>query len=497
MKILKFEGASMRETLAKVKAELGDQAVVVSTRQIRRGLLGSAYEIAAAIDQDDDGPTVPAPVPARPMARPTLDDGEVERVVAPLRAELRSLRAMMRARADERPAPNPDLREELAALRRAVEQLRGAPAAAAPAPAPAPAPTPAPVVEPPLATGSTARVVMLVGPTGVGKTTSIAKIAARAALIEGRQVAIVTLDNYRVGGIDQIRTYADLIGVPLHVVEDPAGLGDVLVELAAYDLVLVDTAGKSPRDRAALAALATCARRAGAEVEVHLTIAAATAPAVIDELAQRFAPLRPRRLLFTKVDECGRVPELTLTPKRLGLPVTWLATGQAVPEDLELATVRGCIELAATASSTTRRRPDMRNHRSSRLAPAHPGQRRTPPPARVASARSPSPAARAASARAPSRSAWPRRSPPTAPDADGRRRPRHGRPQPAAGRRAAAQPARRARRRADRRRAGGGARPTSAARGQRQPRAGDLGPAGPALDRAGRASCAELRHRRP
>jgi flagellar biosynthesis protein FlhF len=345
MKILKFEGASMRETLAKVKAELGDQAVVVSTRQIRRGLLGSAYEIAAAIDQDDDGPTVPAPVPARPMARPTLDDGEVERVVAPLRAELRSLRAMMRARADERPAPNPDLREELAALRRAVEQLRGAPAAAAPAPAPAPAPTPAPVVEPPLATGSTARVVMLVGPTGVGKTTSIAKIAARAALIEGRQVAIVTLDNYRVGGIDQIRTYADLIGVPLHVVEDPAGLGDVLVELAAYDLVLVDTAGKSPRDRAALAALAT-ALGGLAQVEVHLTIAAATAPAVIDELAQRFAPLRPRRLLFTKVDECGRVPELTLTPKRLGLPVTWLATGQAVPEDLELATVARLIELA-------------------------------------------------------------------------------------------------------------------------------------------------------
>ena len=120
MKIIKFEGASMRETLAKVKAELGDQAVVVSTRQIRRGLLGSAYEIAAAIDQDDDGPAVPAPAPApRPMARPTLDDGEVERVVAPLRAELRSLRAMMRARADERPPANPDLREELAALRRA------------------------------------------------------------------------------------------------------------------------------------------------------------------------------------------------------------------------------------------------------------------------------------------------------------------------------------------------------------------------------------------
>ena len=342
MKIIKFEGASMRETLAKVKAELGDQAVVVSTRQVRRGLLGTAYEIAAAIDQDDDGPAVPAPAPApRPMARPTLDDGEVERVVAPLRAELRSLRAMMRARADERPPANPDLREELAALRRAVEQLRhGAVPAAAP-----PAPTPPPVTEPQLAMPSTARVVMLVGPTGVGKTTSIAKIAARAALIEGQQVAIVTLDNYRVGGIDQIRTYADLIGVPLHIVEDAAGLPDLLVELAAYDLVLVDTAGKSPRDRAALAALAT-ALGGLPQVEVHLTIAAATAPAVMDELAKRFAPLRPRRLLFTKLDECGRAPEVTLAPARLGLPVTWLATGQAVPEDLELATVPRLIQLA-------------------------------------------------------------------------------------------------------------------------------------------------------
>jgi hypothetical protein len=227
MKILKFEGASMREALAKVKAELGDQAVVVSTRQIRRGLLGSGYEIAAAIESGDDAPAEPTPTPApRPAwaARPTLDDGEVERVVAPLRAELRSLRAMVRARADER---GTQLGRAARGAGRAAP--RGRAAARRGVAAAGPAETPGPRTgSRGLVASSTARAVMLVGPTGVGKTTTIAKLAARAALVEGRQVAIVTLDNYRVGGIDQIRTFADLIGVPLRRSSRiPAGLGDV------------------------------------------------------------------------------------------------------------------------------------------------------------------------------------------------------------------------------------------------------------------------------
>ena len=343
MKILKFEGASMREALAKVKAELGDQAVVVSTRQIRRGLLGSGYEIAAAIESGDDAPAEPTPTPApRPAwaARPTLDDGEVERVVAPLRAELRSLRALVRARADERGTGSAELREELTALRRAVEQLRSGVAAAGPAETPGPR-----TGSRGLVASSTARAVMLVGPTGVGKTTTVAKLAARAALVEGRRVAVVTMDNYRVGGIDQIRTFADLIGVPLEIVEAPSQLADCLASLADYDLTLIDTAGKSPRDRAAHDALAAAMPSLG-DVEVHLTVAAATSGERIDELHQRFGGLGIRRLLFTKVDECGPAPELIAAPQRLGLPVTWITTGQAVPEDLELATAPGLATLA-------------------------------------------------------------------------------------------------------------------------------------------------------
>jgi flagellar biosynthesis protein FlhF len=378
MKILKFEGTSMREALGKVKAELGDQAVVVSTRQVRKGLLGTGYEISAAID-DDEPHGLPSPsLPPAPIARQrtALDVDEVERVVGPLRAELRSLRALVKGRgSDERPAT--ELRNELVALRRAVEDLQRPAPSPAPAPAPAAAPAIATTQLPPrtsnahiahtaaatagatvkpgntsgsspagtLAAPSRASCVLLVGPTGAGKSTTIAKIAARAALVDGKRVALVTLDNYRVGGVDQIRTFADLIGVPLHVVDDPAHLGAQLAQLADYDLVLVDTAGRSPRDREALDALRVIASIP--QIEVHLTVPAGATAAQIDELHRRFAGLAPRRLLFTKLDECDSVPELIAAPARLRLPITWLATGQAVPEDLEVATASRLLELAS------------------------------------------------------------------------------------------------------------------------------------------------------
>jgi len=343
MRIIKFEGSSMREALAKVKAELGDQAVVVSTRQIKKGLIGTAFEIAAAIEDDQPSPRTAAftasgaPASSSRLggyapsgsasgagsSKGQLADDEVERVVGPLRAELRSLRAMLRARPSSSPAPadtavNSELRSELAALRKVVEELR-------------PALVPEPIVP------KTARVIMLVGPTGVGKTTTIAKIAARAALIDNQRVALVTLDNYRVGGVDQIRTFADLIGCPLHVVEDLTHLAAQLDELADYDLTIIDTAGRSPRDRSAIASLER-ALAGTREVEVHLTVSAALSAAQLDDVHARFAPLRPSRLLVTKLDEVDRAPELVAAPVRLGLPITWITTGQAVPEDLELAT---------------------------------------------------------------------------------------------------------------------------------------------------------------
>ncbi len=374
MKIMKFEGANMREAVAKVKAELGDQAVIVSTRQIRRGLLGTACEISAAIDNDDDdvGPTrgfgsayaaqnssvrsdpersgrsesTPPPMTQQTQLNAEL---EVERVVSPIRGELKSLRALVRAAtADSRGTA--ELRNEVAALRKLIEQLV-TPPPAAPAPAPAArASTAGPtrsayVHNASITAPSHARAVMLVGPTGVGKTTTIAKLAARAALIEGKRVSLITLDNYRVGGVDQIRTFAELIGVPLRVLESPAELTNAIND--DDDLTLIDTAGRSPRDVGAIKELANIVANIPA-IETHLVCAAASSATSIEELANRYRALNPSRLLFTKVDEVDEAPELSRAPARLSLPVTWVTTGQSVPEDLEEPTLARIQELATS-----------------------------------------------------------------------------------------------------------------------------------------------------
>ena len=334
MKIMKFEGATMRDAIAKVKAELGDQAVIVSSRQVRRGLLGNAVEISAAVDDDN---TEPAFTRNTRREEPPQD---VEKLLAPLRNELRSLRALMRNNAPAEPKNN-KLEAEVAALRRLVEQLQA----------------PAVVNDPPsdaaLVAPSTARVIMLVGPTGAGKTTTIAKLAANAALVEGRRVQLITLDTYRVGGVEQIKIFADLIGVPLAVVARTNELAAAIDPHA--DLTLIDTAGRSPRDTAAIVELAA-AIGSIANLETHVVVPAATTPAGIDELVARYTALAPARLLFTKVDEQETTPELVRAPRRTRLPITWIATGQAVPEDLEQPTAARVTEIAARGLT--------RNHRA-------------------------------------------------------------------------------------------------------------------------------------
>lgn len=374
MRVLKFEGATMRDAIAKVKAELGDQAVIISTRQLKRGLLGgTAFEISAAVDDDDAVPSTPAftAIPRREPPREAPREPkqpDVSELINPLRSEMRSLRALVRASDSNR--GNGDLRSEVAELRKLVEKLGNAQATPAPAvtittamPAPiakraptAPITATVPQRRPSMAQiltkPSTGRVLLLVGPTGAGKTTTIAKLAANAALVDNKRVRLITLDNYRVGGVDQIRTFADLIGVPLAVAEGPVELASLLNEDDAdeYDLTLVDTAGKSPRDTASIIELAAELPNMP-KLEVHVVIPAAASHATADALVNRYRPLGPSRLLVTKVDEVDVPTELGTLPTRLGLPITWITTGQAVPEDIEEPTAARLIELASSGLS--------------------------------------------------------------------------------------------------------------------------------------------------
>ncbi|HEY4243345.1 MAG TPA: hypothetical protein VGM88_26210 [Kofleriaceae bacterium] len=351
MRVKKFEGATMRDAIAKVKAELGDHAVIIATRDVRRGLIGTGVEISAAIDDEEPAIELTGPTMGAIAPQPAAPAPDFEKLVTPLRTELRSLRAMVRGTTGESRVAS-ELRAEVAALRKLVEQqLSGGqpppPAAAMPVLAAQSAATRAAFARAAqprerLVAPSVGRLVMLVGPTGAGKTTTIAKLAARASLVEHRSVSLITLDNYRVGGIDQIRTFADLIGVPLHVAESPGALASTIDP--DDELTLIDTAGRSPRDTAAIAELA--AHASGLGIETHLVVAAATPASLVDKLAARYAQLQPSRLLVTKLDEIDAAHDLALAPLRTGLPITWVTTGQAVPEDLEEPSAARLRELA-------------------------------------------------------------------------------------------------------------------------------------------------------
>src|SRR5262249_28817387 len=240
------------------------------------------------------------PPAAEPPAT-ALSEADLERILLPIRSEMRTLRTMLK------PVMTPQtdgLRAEIEALRREI----AARASAAPT-TPATHATPAideAMRAPNLAAPSNGRVVALIGPTGVGKTTTIAKLAARAALVERKRVAIVTLDAYRVGGEEQVRTFADLMGVPLHLVTDPADLGAKLDELRRnHDRIFIDTSGHSPRDTASIKVLENAFAKAGqtAAIEVHLTVPAGLPVSTVESIFRRYRALNPARLLFTKLDE--------------------------------------------------------------------------------------------------------------------------------------------------------------------------------------------------
>lgn len=337
MRIQKFEADNMRDALAQVKRALGPEAIVISTREIRRGLLGTGIEVTAALDPDESSEKPPPPRPTSPAPAARVPAADIERVVGPLRSELRSLRYLIKMGTGRN--DNTDLRRELSELRAAMLQMS--------------VNAEAEVDIARIARGhqlsarSRGRIVALVGPTGVGKTTTIAKLAARAALGRGRKVAVITLDNYRVGGEQQMRLFTDLIGVPLVPLSEHGDLRRSIDQLRDYDTVFVDTAGRSPRDTPAIHELAQCMNGIDG-LEVHLTIAADTPARSIASAFQRYSALPVHRLLFTKVDEATDLTELARAPIVLGTPVSHITTGQAVPEDLEDATDERLCTLAQT-----------------------------------------------------------------------------------------------------------------------------------------------------
>jgi flagellar biosynthesis protein FlhF len=188
------------------------------------------------------------------------------------------------------------------------------------------------------------KVVGLIGPTGVGKTTTIAKIAAGFALVEKARTALITADTYRIAAIEQIKTYAEIIGVPWEVVYSPRDMETALAKHSDAELVLIDTAGRSPNSPTRMYELRSMMDAALPE-EIHLVLSATTRRQDLDHLVDRFAQVGFDKVILTKLDESSTLGAIFNIHARSGRPFSYFANGQSVPEDILAPTCTGISDM--------------------------------------------------------------------------------------------------------------------------------------------------------
>ena len=329
MQIKRFEATDMTEAMRQVKETLGPEAIILSTKTIRKpvsqGRIArpSQVEVVAAAD-----PLLPQkPKPARkvpPMwLPPTEAKGGYAAPEDPFLHTLRSTgispefidnlaKELQGWRKESRREGNPEscLHYLRWKLMEAVEVTGPEPGGA--------------------------KIWSFIGPTGVGKTTTLAKLAAHFRLRLNQKVALVTIDTYRIGAVDQLRTYARILGLPLEIASGREEFQEILERNRDQDWVLVDTAGRNPCSREQLEELKGILTADG-RVENHLVLSATTKDSDLSRIVENFGQIPIRSYIFTKIDETTEYTSLFNQLLRHKRPLSYLTNGQKVPEDIELA----------------------------------------------------------------------------------------------------------------------------------------------------------------
>jgi flagellar biosynthesis protein FlhF len=194
------------------------------------------------------------------------------------------------------------------------------------------------------ATGVGCRSICLIGPTGVGKTTTIAKLAAAFKLRQRQKVGLITIDTYRIAAVDQLRTYANIIGVPLKVVLTPAELAAAMREMSDCDTILIDTAGRSHMDQMKLNELSQFINVAK-PTEVHLVLSSTTTQESMEAAIEQFSKIRVDQIIFTKLDEAVSFGVLLNVARTASRALSYLTTGQDVPDNIEVGQPRRLAKL--------------------------------------------------------------------------------------------------------------------------------------------------------
>jgi flagellar biosynthesis protein FlhF len=366
MKIKRYTAPSMRAALALVRAEQGPDAVILSSRRGDEGI-----EVIAAVDYDEAlfkhmapqrpvQPAAPIVAPAEPVATaPAVESVRAlarAAVNAPpsydaMQRELQDLRRLLETGLAGMTWSDKRLHEPLQA--RVLEELAAmdiapdvAMALAAMTPQRTSLQNPSHI---PLAllvkhlpvmndlTCLTGGITALVGPTGAGKTTTIAKLAARWSMQHGSQdLALVSTDGYRIGAREQLSSYARILGAPMHTANNGEELARVLERLRTKKLILIDSAGMGPRDVRLTEQLATL-KVGAAKARVLLALPAQGEGHALDEIVRAFARVTPVGCVLTKVDEAASLGAAISAVLRYKLKIAYVCDGQRVPEDLHAA----------------------------------------------------------------------------------------------------------------------------------------------------------------
>lgn len=328
MQVKRFTGANTAAALRAIKAELGPEAVILSTNRLQ----GGRVEVSAAIE----------PERASQTQTPALGD---------LAAQVAGLGSMLKRHLVSTEAANGFVdRPEVAPFYRhfSEQEIDGAVIAElldglAPAEGHGVAPRVGIrlkkmlKVMPPENMGAS-RVMALVGPTGVGKTTTVAKLAAGYALDYGLKVGLITVDTFRIAAPQQLKVYGQIMDIPTLVAADKTELAEALKSLAHCDRVLIDTVGRSPADEDNLDELADLLGSV-LDLACHLVLACPTREADQKSAVEAFGRFKPRSLIFTKLDETGTFGPILNRVAQTNLPLSYLTFGQQVPEDIEPAAI--------------------------------------------------------------------------------------------------------------------------------------------------------------
>lgn len=357
MKLKRYLGSNMRQVMALVREELGDDAVIMSTRNTDNGV-----EVVAAIDPDaKQKPEASSSGATSSFASPELmqqtsgrDSQEIQKMAAELQAVKTMLQDQLSGLAwnqSEQMQP-----EKVRLLKRLVQLGIGWSLSEKLVASLADfnenawselllelesrIPTAGPDVV------DSGGVVALVGPTGVGKTTTIAKMASRFVMRNSpNQLALITTDCYKIGAQAQLKTFADLLGVPVYVAASEAELVNLLASLASKKLILIDTAGLSQKD-SQIDQQPTKTRMGLETIRNYLVMSAATQLSVMNEIVSSFGKVGLKGCILTKLDEANQLGNVLTVLIEHQLTPVYVSDGQRVPEDLEPIKIRDLVDKA-------------------------------------------------------------------------------------------------------------------------------------------------------